>query len=237
MTDWQRRCERLEEEICELAAAMAHDLRAPLRAVDGFSRALQGEYAGQLDENARRYLGLVRDSARQTSALVEGLVALARLSVAPLRRQAMNIAPLARRVLAELRAGEPERTVEALIAGELPVEGDGQLLPVLLESLLSNALKFTRDVPHTRIEVGCHQEGDRRIFFVSDSGAGFDMGRAERLFEPFCRLHPVAEFPGLGLGLARARRVVGRHGGEILGHRRPRRGRHCLVHPPLRVRG
>jgi signal transduction histidine kinase len=135
--------------------------------------------------------------------------------VAPLRRQAIDLAPLARRVLAELRAAEPGRMVEALIADELPVEGDSQLLPVLLESLLSNALKFTRDVPHTRIEVGCHQEGDRRIFFVADSGVGFDMGRAERLFQPFCRLHPAAEFPGLGLGLARARRVVGRHGGEI----------------------
>jgi signal transduction histidine kinase len=215
MTDWQRRCETLEAEVRELAAAMAHDLRAPLRAVDGFSRALAGECAGRLEGDAERYLGLVRDSARQTGVLIEGLVVLARLSVTPLRRQAIDLGALARPVLADLRAAEPERTVEVRIDEALPVEGDGALLQVLLESLLSNAFKFTRTVPHAHVELGCHQEGDRRIHYVSDSGVGFDMGRAERMFEPFCRLHPTAEFPGLGLGLARARRVVRRHGGEI----------------------
>ncbi len=215
MTDWQRRSEELERDLRELAAAMAHDLRAPLRAVDGFSRALAGELAGRLEGNGERYLGLVRDSARQTGKLIEGMVALARLSVAPLQPQAVELRALAGPVLADLAAGDPGRPVEVEVADALPVQGDPPLLQVLLESLLSNAWKFTGAAAPARIQLGARQEPGRLVYFVADNGVGFDPARSERLFQPFCRLHPAAEYPGLGLGLARARRAVSRHGGAI----------------------
>jgi signal transduction histidine kinase len=224
VSDWQKRYELLENDMRELASAMAHDLRAPLRAVDGFSRALAGECAGRLEGEADRYLGLVRDSARRAGVLADGLVALARLSVAPVRRQPVDLSALAWQLLAELQAAERGRNVQAQIAPELWVEADPQMLAVLLSSLLSNAWKFTAPVAAPRIQLDRQVQDSRPIYRVADNGVGFDMGRTERLFQPFGRLHASHEFPGLGLGLARARRVVGRHGGEIWAASSPGKG-------------
>jgi signal transduction histidine kinase len=224
VTDWEKQYAHLEMDLRELAAAMSHDLRAPIRAVDGFSRALAGACGAELSESAQHYLQQVRDSSRRTGELVEGLVALARLSVTTLRRQAVDLQPLARQVLAELQAAEPGRTLEAQLAPELWVEGDAQLLRMLLHSLLSNAWKFTRADQPVRVRLDQRLDEGRAIFAVVDRGVGFDMNRRERLFEPFCRLHATHEYPGLGLGLARARRVVHRHGGEIWAHAAPGEG-------------
>jgi light-regulated signal transduction histidine kinase (bacteriophytochrome) len=215
VTDWQKQYAHLESDLRELVTAMSHDLRAPVRAVDGFSRALAGACGAELDPSARHYLEQVRDSSYRTGQLVEGLVGMARLSLAPLRVQAVDLSALGRQVLAELQAAEPSRVVEAQVAPGLWVQGDAQLLPVLLQSLLSNAWKFTRAAQPAHIRLDRRLEEGRTVFEVVDSGVGFDMNRCERLFEPFCRLHPTREYPGLGLGLARARRVVRRHGGEI----------------------
>jgi signal transduction histidine kinase len=224
VTDWEKKYAQLESDLRELTAAMSHDLRAPIRAVDGFARALASACDDQLPPSARHYLEQVRDSSRRTGQLVDGLVALARLSLTPLRPQTVDLRPLAQEVLAELQATEPDRVVEAQVAPELSVQGDAQMLRLLLQSLLSNAWKFTGAAQPARIRLDRRQEEGRLVFEVADNGAGFDMNRRDRLFEPFCRLHPAHEHPGIGLGLACARRVVRRHGGDIWARGSPGEG-------------
>ena len=215
----------------ELAAAISHDLRAPLRALDGFSRAVMEQSASELDgqgppdsDERSRHLGFIRESSRRLGQQIEAVVGLCRLSTIELRVQPVDLTALARSVIAELAAGQPGREVEVEVEDGLAASGDPELLRVLLVSLIGNAWKYTEGAAEARIRIGQRREGERQVFFVTDSGAGFSMNGAERLFRPFTRLHPPALFPGLGVGLARARRVVVRHGGRIWAESSPDTG-------------
>jgi signal transduction histidine kinase len=221
--DYKARCQALEQDLRELLVAISHDLRAPVRALDGFSRALIEEPEGDQEERAR-HLQFIRDSARRLGEQVDALVGLCRLSLLELRLQPVDLTALAGQVVADLTAASPRRGMEVRISEGLVARGDPDLLRILLESLISNAWKFTSTEREARVQVGQREEGGRAVFFVADSGVGFALGGSARLFDPFARLHPPALFPGLGMGLARARRVVQRHGGRIWAESTPAGG-------------
>ena len=215
--------EELEHKNKELEAfsySVSHDLRAPLRSIDGFSEALLEDYADRLDETGKKYLNYVRESAQHMGELIDGLLALARVNRGECRREPIDLSRLARDVAARLavQSAEPARQVELVIEEGLTAKGDPRLLRVVLENLLGNAWKFTRKRSVPRIEFGRSDQAGQagqRIFFVRDNGAGFDMGHAQRLFGAFQRLHPASEFEGHGIGLATVQRVLDRHGGRI----------------------
>ena len=206
--------EAASRELESFSYSVAHDLRAPLRGIDGFSQVLLEDYADKLDEEGQRYLGRVRQSAQHMAQLIESLLALARVTRDDLRRGRVDLTALSRLSLEGLRTAQPERQVEAVIAEGLEAEGDPRLLGVVLQNLLSNAWKFTRNQARPRIEVG-KREGARSVFFVADNGAGFDMAYASKLFGVFQRLHTPSEFEGTGIGLATVQRIIARHGGRI----------------------
>jgi PAS domain S-box-containing protein len=207
--------EAASRELESFSYSVAHDLRAPLRGIDGFSQVLIEDYADKLDREGRRYLGKVRESAQHMAQLIDGLLSLARVTRDDLRRERVDLAALAWAIAERLQAGQPERRVEVVIGSGLGVDGDARLLGVLLENLLGNAWKFTRNQPNARIELGCQRDGSQATFFVADNGAGFDMSFAAKLFGVFQRLHSPSEFEGTGIGLATVQRIVTRHGGRI----------------------
>lgn len=216
---------RLAEEIAahkrtlaELEAfsmSISHDLRAPLRPLEGFSRILLTDYGAHLDPKARDYLERIRGGAQRMGVLIDDLLLLARMGLAELSRRPIDLAPVAHAVIDELRQAEPGRAVEFTCAPELRVEGDGALLRVVLENLLRNAWKFTARRSPARIELGLDTSGARPTFFVRDNGVGFDPAYAGKLFKPFRRLHTEAESPGAGIGLAIVQRIIRRHGGDV----------------------
>jgi two-component system, NtrC family, sensor kinase len=216
---------RLEEKNSELQAlnfelqsfanSVSHDLRQPLRSIDGFSSALLDEYTECLDETGIRYLTRVRAGVQRMSQLIDGLLSLCRIGRRALDRQPLRLDTMARTVLDRLRDAEPGRNVECVIAEPMPAFGDSQLVESVLENLLGNAWKFTGLRGQARIEVGMERRDAESIYFVKDDGAGFDMRYVKKLFGPFQRLHSESEFPGTGIGLATVHRIVHRHGGEI----------------------
>lgn len=207
--------ERKNRELEAFSYSVSHDLRAPLRAIEGFSEILVADYAPVLDATARGYIDRVVTSARRMTELIDDLLSLSRLGRAELRKQAFDLSALAQEVIADLRAREPDRTVECVVEPELGAEGDVRLVRVVLENLLGNAWKFTAKQPAARIELSGRREDGRTIFFVHDNGAGFDMKYAAKLFGPFQRLHSAKEFAGTGIGLATVHRIVERHGGRV----------------------
>lgn len=224
----QRRTAQLEAANRELEAfsySIAHDLRAPLSSIDGFSNTLQENAAGVLDERSQHYLRRIRAGVRQMSDLTDGLLSLANLSRADLHFENVDLAELARSAVAGCRERSPERVVDVSIADTLPVQGDPRLLAQVVGNLVGNAWKFTSRKDRARIEVGGEQGGDGRwTYFVRDDGAGFDMAYASKLFEAFRRMHSSAEFEGTGIGLAIAHRIITRHGGRIWAESVPDRG-------------
>jgi PAS domain S-box-containing protein len=207
--------ETANRELEAFSYSVAHDLRAPLRGIDGFSKVLLDDYSEKLDSAGRRYLGRVRESAQHMAQLIESLLTLARVNQGDVRRECVDLSELARATAERLRTSQPERNVEFLIAKGLTGTGDDRLLGVVLENLLGNAWKFSRDTPKACIEFGCSRESGQSIFFVRDNGAGFDMAFASKLFGVFQRLHTSNEFEGTGIGLATVQRIIGRHGGRI----------------------
>jgi two-component system sensor histidine kinase/response regulator len=208
----------LEAAIKEMEAfsySISHDLRAPLRAVNGFSKILLEDHAAQLSEEGQAYLRRVGDSAHYMGELIDGLLKFSRLSRQPLHKQAVRTEEVVRRALGELDAEQIGREVDIKIGELLPCEGNVTLLTQVFVNLLSNALKFTlrREVAH--IEVGCHQAEREVIYFVRDNGTGFDMQYADKLFGVFQRLHRAEDYDGTGVGLAIVQRIVQRHGGRI----------------------
>jgi len=206
--------EAKNEELESFSYSVAHDLRAPLRAIDGFGLALIEDYADKLDEEGKQYLSYVRESAQQMARLIDDLLALSRVTRGEFKRAPNDLTAIARAVAARLARANPDRKVEVMIADGLAVEGDERLLTIAFENLLGNAWKFTAKEAVARIEVGVIA-GERRTFFVRDNGAGFDMTYASKLFGMFQRLHANAEFEGTGIGLATVQRVVRRHSGAI----------------------
>ncbi|MCC6406837.1 MAG: response regulator [Planctomycetes bacterium] len=213
--EWADELERANRELDSFSYSVSHDLRAPLRAIDGFSRLVQTEYGSQLDERGAHYLQRIRAGTERMSQLVDDQLALARIGRAPMERANVDLTRLATEIVAELRARATERAIDAVIAEGLVAQGDRRQLGIVLDNLLGNAWKFTANSERPRIEFGRSVVGAETAFFVRDNGAGFDMAYAARLFAPFQRLHSTAEFEGTGIGLATVHRVITRHGGRV----------------------
>jgi len=211
-------------DIDSLSFTLTHDLRQPLRSVDGFSRILKEDDGPQLDRVANDHLDRVLAAAARMQGMIDAMLGLARLSEQPLARQPVNLSQLAGYVIDELRRSAPERVVQVDVEPNLRALGDPTLLRVVLENLLGNAWKYTARCNPARIAMRAVPHGELMAFAVSDNGAGFDMASAERLFGLFQRLHASSEFPGHGVGLASVRRIVRRHGGEIWAEAEPGRG-------------
>lgn len=202
------------EELESFSHSVAHDLRAPLRSIDGFGLALLEDYAEKLDDDAKQYLAYIRESAQQMSQLIDDMLALAQVTRSEFERAPVDLTRIARNVGAELRRAAPERRVDLIVADGLIGEGDTRLMTIAFENLLGNAWKYSSQRERAQIEVGM-TDGEPRVFFVRDNGAGFDMAYADKLFGMFQRLHPNSEFEGTGIGLATVQRVIRRHGGRI----------------------
>lgn len=202
-------------ELEHFAYLIAHDLRAPLRSIDGFSRILVEDYEDVLDEEGVGHLERVRGATGKMAQMIEDLLDLAQLTRTTLRRQPVDLGALAEDAVAELRQGQPERSLEFVAAEGLMVEGDPRLLRVALGNLLENAWKFTGTRADARVEFGAEQENGATVYFVRDNGVGFDPAYAEQLFGAFKRLHTSEEFEGTGIGLAAVARVIERHGGRV----------------------
>ena len=226
---------RVAERTAELAASnaeleafarsVAHDLRSPLRAVAGFSQAVMQDYAGRLDARGKKYLQMAVDGSQRMGRLIDALLWLSRVTRVEMVREPVDLGAMAREIEADLRRAEPERPVELEIGSDLLADGDPDLLRIVLMNLMRNAWKFTSRRPAAHVRVGRTRSRGRTAFFVSDDGVGFDMAFVEgHLVRPFRRLHSAHEFPGNGLGLATADRIVRRHGGEIWVHGEVGRG-------------
>ncbi len=213
--EWAFELEQSNKELEAFSYSVSHDLRAPLRAIDGFSKALLDEYATKLDDQACRYLQRVRTAAQKMSSLINDLLDLSRVSRAPLHKEWLDLSELARGLVVELQTREPERSVTVEIEGELSAMGDRRLVTIVLLNLLSNAWKYTAKHNDPRICFGTTVQGHDTAFYVRDNGVGFNMTHAGKLFSPFQRLHRETEFAGTGIGLATAQRVIARHGGRI----------------------
>ncbi|MBI3995171.1 MAG: response regulator [Nitrospirae bacterium] len=207
--------ESANKELESFSYSVSHDLRAPLRSIDGFSQALLDDSADRLDAQGRDHLQRVRTATRRMGELIDDLLALSRVTRSEMRRERMDLSALARTVSAGLRKAQPERQVEFVIAQGIVVDGDSGLLRAALENLLGNAWKFTAKHPRARIEFGVMQWENETAYFVRDDGAGFDMTYAGKLFGAFQRLHAVSEFEGTGIGLATVQRIINRHGGRL----------------------
>ena len=204
--------------------SVSHDLRAPLRSMDGFSQALLDDYGNKLDEQAKDFLGRIRTSCHRMSQLIDDLLNLSHVSRAVMQRESVNLSALVQSLANQLRLEQPERRVEFVIAPEVRAMGDARLLTIALENLLRNAWKFTGRTPQAVIEFGVLQREERPLYFVRDNGAGFDMMYADKLFKPFQRLHTTSEFAGTGIGLAIVQRIVRRHGGTVSAEGQPEKG-------------
>jgi len=195
--------------------SISHDLRAPLRAIDGFARIVGEQHGDEVPERIRRYLDLIRKGAQDMGALIDGLLSFSRLGQQGLVLRQLAPEPLVREVVAELRAQQSRGSAEVAI-GELPsVNADAVLLRQVFVNLVANAFKFTRGRDEARIDIGCREQGGERVFFIADNGIGFDMLYADQLFKVFQRLHRAEDYEGSGLGLALADRIVRRHGGRM----------------------
>ena len=219
------RTRELEKRAVELQAAnseldafsysVSHDLRAPLRSIDGFSQVLLEDYSAQLDESGRDSLQRVRAASQRMAALIDDLLKLARVTRAEMRTEHVDLSRMAENIVVDIQRGTPERQVEVAITPGLQARGDSRLLRVALENLLRNGWKYTGKQPKPRVEFTTVDQNGDRVFVIKDNGAGFDMKYADKLFGVFQRLHSSAEFEGTGVGLATVRRIINRHGGRI----------------------
>jgi len=220
-----------ESENASFSFTLSHDLRAPIRVVEGFTRIVKEDYGRLLDRVGNDHLDRVLSAAARMNLMIDALLTLARLSSQPLARQPVNLSQLAAFVVDDLRRAAPEREVEVEIEPGLSTQGDPTLLRLVLENLLGNAWKYTGRTAQARLSLGMVSNaaaggaaGARPTYVMRDNGAGFDMRSSERLFGLFQRLHSASEFPGHGVGLASVRRIVRRHGGEIWAEAEPGRG-------------
>jgi signal transduction histidine kinase len=207
-----RQLESANRELDAFSSSVAHELRSPLRGVSGFTQILLEDHAAKLTPEAASYLTRIHSNVKRMGALIDALLGLSRLSRVELERSPVDLSALARSVIAQLAAAEPDRVVDVSIQDGLRAAADPRLVRTLLENLMSNAWKFTANTPSPQIAFG---SDDGRTLFVRDNGIGFDLGQAEKLFSPFERLHTAEDFPGTGIGLATVQRVVHRHGGRI----------------------
>jgi PAS domain S-box-containing protein len=220
--------ETINKELEAFSYSVSHDLRAPLRAINGFSQALSGKYTDSLGEQGLHYLNRIQVNTRHMGQLIDDLLSLSRISRREIKREAVNLTDLARETMKELRAQDPGRQVMFEVEGQLETRADAGLIRIVLQNLLANAWKFTTTRPdgEAHIQFGTQPAGpategnqqngaEARVFFIRDNGVGFDMAFANKLFGAFQRLHTTAEFPGTGIGLATVQRIIHRHGGKI----------------------
>ena len=203
------------QELESFCYSVSHDLRAPLRSLDGFSLALLEDYAELLDDTGKDYLRRLRAASHQMSQLIDGLLKLSRITRSELHPQPLDISAIARRSLQQLLRPDPGRDISVGIMNDMQGDGDPELVAIAFNNLLGNALKFSANSPVPAIEVGMRQVDGVSVYCVSDNGAGFDMAYADKLFGAFQRLHTADEFEGTGIGLAIVQRVIHRHGGSI----------------------
>jgi len=207
--------EAMNKELESFSYSVSHDLRAPLRSIDGFSNLLLRSYRDTLDKKGQEYLQFIRSDSQRMAQLIDELLNLSRLTRGDLNRQSVNLTDQAKNIVQELQKQEPERSVEFVAAEGLVANGDEHLLRAVLENLLGNAWKFTGKTSNPRIEFGMMPVIDKPTYFVRDNGAGFEMEYADKMFGAFQRLHKMEEFPGTGIGLATVQRIIHRHGGEV----------------------
>jgi light-regulated signal transduction histidine kinase (bacteriophytochrome) len=216
--------ESANRELEAFAYAVSHDLRAPLRSMSGFSQILQESAPAGLDEKSLDYLRRIRDASLRMSALIDDLLSLSRISRSELVPRATSLSQIASEAAASVRDRYQGRQVDLRIQPDMDVNGDTRLLRIAMENLLDNAWKYTAHTPHAQITVGS-QPGERGVvYFVRDNGVGFDMAYSSKLFAPFQRLHPDAQFPGTGIGLVTVQRIIARHGGRIWAQAHPDQG-------------
>jgi len=228
--------EATNQELGAFSYSVSHDLRAPLRAIDGFSQLLLDDYADSLDEAGKDHLGRVRGAAQRMAELIDALLDLSRVSRRELRHEIVDISAVADSAFQKLKEHDPTRSVKVTIEPGLKAEGDGRLLEMVLDNLIGNAWKYTARLDEAEIEVGSSNDGKETVFYVRDNGAGFDMQYADKLFGAFQRLHGT-EFEGTGIGLATVLRIVKRHGGRVWGEGEPGKGATFYFTLPSRLRG
>ena len=207
--------EAANKELEAFSYSVSHDLRAPLRGIDGLSLALLEDSFDQLDHQGKDFLKRIRAASQHMAELIDDLLKLSRVTRSELRRSHVDLSVLSQSISEDLKRGHPERQVEFVIQPGMIAEGDVNLLRIALEQLLRNAWKFTGKHLQARIEVGTIQTGEETALFVRDDGAGFDMTYADHLFGAFQRLHSANEFEGTGIGLATVKRIIHRHGGRV----------------------
>jgi light-regulated signal transduction histidine kinase (bacteriophytochrome) len=206
--------EAANRELEAFSYSVSHDLRAPLRSIDGFSLALLEDYYDALPAEGKNYLERIRAAAQRMAQLIDDILNLSRVSRSVLERSTVDLSSMAKELAEELQRGEPQRNVEFSISPGLSTHADPRLMKIVLVNLLGNAWKFTSREEKARIEFGAMEGKDGRVFFVRDNGSGFDMAYVDKLFGAFQRLHTISEFPGTGIGLAIVQRIIHRHGGE-----------------------
>ena len=224
----QRRTQQLQAANDELEAfsySVSHDLRSPLNTINGFSQLLLKSDGAQLSEKGKHYLERIQASSTKMGALIDGLLSLAKLSKVTLTRSDVDLTSMSCKLVEELRDPEPDRVVEINIQAGLKINGDPDMVTVIMQNLIGNAWKYSSKTPQARIEIGSETTAEGvPCIFVRDNGAGFDMAYAEKLFEVYQRLHSDTEFAGMGIGLANVKRVIERHGGRIWAHAAPGEG-------------
>jgi len=215
----------VNKELESFASSVSHDLRAPLRAINSFSRILAEEHAGEMSAEARQILGRVSANAVRMNELIDGLLQFSRMAYRTLARQRISLKHIAQEIITELRAQEPERAMEVLLPDLPDVHADPLLMRQVLVNLIGNAFKYTRKRAVAQVEIGCDCDPDgQAVYYVRDNGVGFDMRYAEKLFGIFQRLHSDEQFEGTGVGLAIVKRIVVRHGGRIWAEAAPDAG-------------
>lgn len=207
--------QRMVKELEAFSYSVSHDLRTPLRAVNGYSSILLSDYSENLDEEARRYLARIKEASIRMGQLIDDLLNLSRVSRAEFQHQNVDLSALVSYLVNDIKNSTPDRQIIFNIAENMLVEGDPNLLKIALGNLLSNAVKFTGKTRQAVIQVGMEKQAGECVYFIRDNGVGFDMSYADKLFIPFHRLHNEKDFPGSGIGLSIAQRIIFRHGGRI----------------------
>jgi len=207
--------EAANKELEAFSYSVSHDLRAPLRGIDGFSLALVEDYEDKLDDTGKDYIARIRAATKKMDGLIDSLLMLARISRLEMNFEDVNLSLIVRRITNELKLSDQSRVVELIVPETITAFGDVGLLNIIFENLLSNAWKFTSKKDKTLIEFGTLIEKSRTIYFVKDNGVGFDMQYVNKLFSAFQRLHSDKEYPGIGVGLTTVQRIIKRHGGDI----------------------
>jgi len=216
--------EALNKELETFSYSVSHDLKAPLRSINGFSQALSESAQGKLDEDEQGYLKIICDNTKRMGSLIEALLKLAHLSRTELCYQDVNLSQIAEAIIQNYRIQEPHREVDAVIQHDIFATGDLQLLRVVMDNLLGNAWKYSSKKEDAHIEMGVKQEDSKLVYYIRDNGAGFNMSQATKLFGAFQRFHSASEFPGTGIGLATVARIIARHHGKIWAESEPGQG-------------